>query len=130
MAKNKKTDGAAGNARVMESAAENGAAPEEVTDNVVENAAPGKDANNGVEDNEGREQAPAVGAKNAPQKNEGEQALESIAVLSAKHRLPGWQTAAIMRMMDWEDDVMVSDADFCAAIGRLNNRRIGGGRGV
>lgn len=66
------------------------------------------------------EQAPVTGA--CPS------GLETINVLANRHRLPSWQLAALLRMMDWEDDLMVTDADFRAAIDRLNNRRIGGGR--
>lgn len=54
--------------------------------------------------------------------------LESINVLADRHRLPSWQLAALLRMMDWQDGIMVSDEDFRAAINKLRSRRIGGGR--
>lgn len=57
-----------------------------------------------------------------------EPVLEVISALAARHRVPSWQLTALLRFMDWEDDRLVSDDDFRMALGRLNSRRIGGGR--
>lgn len=55
-------------------------------------------------------------------------ALESIAVLANRHRVPGWQQAALMRLMGWDDGKFVTDAEYRAALDRLRSRRLGGGR--
>lgn len=54
--------------------------------------------------------------------------LESLSMLAARHRVVGWQQAAILRYMGWEDDKRVSDAEYRAALDHLKSRRIGGGR--
>ena len=55
-------------------------------------------------------------------------ALESLAVLANRHRVPGWQQAALMRMMGWDDGKMVTDAEYRMALDKLRSRRLGGGR--
>lgn len=77
----------------------------------------------------GKEQAPAAGEVREVT-GAYSSGLESVNTLADRHRVPSWQLAALLRLMDWEDDIMVSDGDFQAAIGKLNQRRIGGGRGV
>lgn len=54
--------------------------------------------------------------------------LESLSVLADRHRVVGWQQAAILRYMGWEDDKRVSDTEYRAALDHLKSRRIGGGR--
>ena len=54
--------------------------------------------------------------------------LESLSVLADRPRVVGWQQAAILRYMGWEDDKRVSDAEYRAALEHLKSRRIGGGR--
>lgn len=54
--------------------------------------------------------------------------LESLSALADRHRVAGWQQAALLRLMGWEDDKRVSDAEYRAALETLKSRRIGGGR--
>lgn len=54
--------------------------------------------------------------------------LESLSVLADRHRVVGWQQSALLRLMGWEDDKRVSDAEYRAALEHLKSRRIGGGR--
>lgn len=54
--------------------------------------------------------------------------LLSLSELADKHRVASWRQAALLRYMGWEDDKMVSEADYKAALTALENRRIGGGR--
>lgn len=55
-------------------------------------------------------------------------ALESLAAMADRHRVPAWQEAALCRFMGWAEGKMVSDAEYQAALGKLNSRRLGGGR--
>lgn len=54
--------------------------------------------------------------------------LESLSVLADRHRVVGWQQAALLRLMGWEDDKRVSEAEYATALDGLKTRRIGGGR--
>ena len=54
--------------------------------------------------------------------------LESLSVLADRHRIPSWHQAALLRYMGWQDDKMVTDADYRKALDELKHRRIGGGR--
>lgn len=63
-----------------------------------------------------------------PEPIAAEPGLETISAMAARHRVPSWHLAALLRFMDWEDDRLVSDNDFRMALARLNSRRIGGGR--
>ncbi|HJB64993.1 MAG TPA: hypothetical protein H9768_01740 [Candidatus Mailhella merdavium] len=54
--------------------------------------------------------------------------LESISQLANRHRVPGWQLAALLRFMGWNDDKMIRDGEFRQALEDLKNRRMGGGR--
>ena len=54
--------------------------------------------------------------------------LENLSVLADRHRVVGWQQSALLRLMGWEDDKRVSDAEYRAALEHLKSRRIGGGR--
>ena len=40
--------------------------------------------------------------------------------------MPGWQTAALHRLMGWEPGKKVTGAAYKAGLARLKNRRIGG----
>lgn len=51
--------------------------------------------------------------------------LHELAVL---HRVSGWQQAALARLMGWQEGKVVTDADYRAALDRLNARRLGSGR--
>jgi hypothetical protein len=52
--------------------------------------------------------------------------LFALEELASKNRIPGWQSAALHKLMGWEPDKMVSEADYKAGLARLKNRRIGG----
>lgn len=54
--------------------------------------------------------------------------LESLSTLASRHRVPSWQQAALMRLMDWTDGKMLTDAEYSAGLERLKTRRLGGGR--
>lgn len=54
--------------------------------------------------------------------------LENLSVLAARHRIPPWQQAALMRCMGWADGKMVTDAEYRQALERIKNRPMGGGR--
>lgn len=51
--------------------------------------------------------------------------LISFQELAAKHRLPTWQSAAILRLLDKEDDVCLSEQEFLQAVEKLYNRKMG-----
>ena len=69
-------------------------------------------------------------ASAAPETNVASQApvLESLAVLADRHRVPGWQQAALARFMGWADGKMLTDNEYCDALKKLAWRHIGGGR--
>lgn len=54
--------------------------------------------------------------------------LLSLSALADKHRVASWRQAALLRYMGWEDDKLVSEANYKDALAALDNRRIGGGR--
>ena len=54
--------------------------------------------------------------------------LESVSLLAERHRVPGWQLAALLRFTGWNDDKMIRDEAFRLALAELKNRRTGGGR--
>lgn len=54
--------------------------------------------------------------------------LYSLALLADKFRVPSWQEAALLRMMEWTTDKKVSENEYKTALGQLSTRRIGGGR--
>ena len=54
--------------------------------------------------------------------------LESVSLLAERHRVPGWQLAALLRFTGWNDDKMIRDEAFRQALAELKNRRTGGGR--
>ena len=59
-------------------------------------------------------------AKKAAQKSYG------VDELANKHRIPSWQTAALVRLMGWEEGKLVTDDEYKKALQKLTNRRIGG----
>lgn len=66
----------------------------------------------------------------APETNVASQApiLESLSVLADRHRVPGWQQAALARFMGWADGKMLTDDEYREALKKLASRHIGGGR--
>lgn len=64
-----------------------------------------------------------IAAETKPEKK-----LFSISELAMRHRLASWQTAALLRMMGWQDDRLAGEDEFRDAMAMLQNRRIGGGR--
>lgn len=86
------------------------AVPEPVT---PEPAAPGADVS--------PEESPAPQEEARPE-------LETVSLLAERHRVPGWQLAALLRFMDWNDDKMIREETFRQALAELKNRRTGGGR--
>ena len=66
-------------------------------------------------------------AKNSEPK-ETEPVLMSISEFAMKHRLATWQTAALLRLMEWTPEKQVSESEFASALNILHSRRIGGGR--
>lgn len=118
------------NATSVDDATENSAAAIIMTEKPEETNGGEMDESKGADSDEGSEQTSTKPAKDTHEETAGThgQDLESISSLSSRHRLAGWQTAAILRMKDWEEGIMVSDADFSAAINKLRCRRIGGGR--
>ena len=69
-------------------------------------------------------------ASAAPETNVASQTpvLESLSVLADRHRVPGWQQAALARFMGWADGKMLTDDEYCDALKKLAWRHIGGGR--
>lgn len=69
-------------------------------------------------------------ASAAPETNVASQApvLESLSVLAGRHRVPGWQQAALARFMGWADGKMLTDDEYREALKKLASRHIGGGR--
>lgn len=54
--------------------------------------------------------------------------LESLSVLAARHRVPGWQQAALARFMGWAEGKALTDSEYKAALNALAARRLCGGR--
>lgn len=65
------------------------------------------------------ERIAAIPDPNAPQ---------PLDALATTHRVPGWQAAALSRLMGWEEGKMVTDSEYRAALDLLGNRKQGGGR--
>lgn len=63
----------------------------------------------------------------APQE-EAKPELETVSLLAERHRVPGWQLAALLRFTGWNDDKMIREETFRQALAELKNRRTGGGR--
>lgn len=69
---------------------------------------------------------PAIREEDAPAAPEN--ALKNLNELALLYRVPTWQQAALLRLMDWTEDKRVSAADYADALDALNSRRMGGGR--
>lgn len=54
--------------------------------------------------------------------------LFNLSELASKRRIPGWQQAALLRLMNWQKDKLVTEAEYDAALKALGQRRLGGGR--
>lgn len=67
------------------------------------------------------------GRATAPPAESQEDRFE-LSVLASRHRVASWQQAALLRLMGWADGKMVTDADYQAALRKLQGRRMGGGR--
>ena len=79
--------------------------------------------------------APAESTAPALEKNEQPDSLEaapeaptlfSLEELAEAKRVPGWQSAALHKLMGWEPGKRVSETEYAAALARLKSRRIGG----
>ena len=57
-----------------------------------------------------------------------DEALQNLSVLADAYRVPTWQTAALCRMMGWQDGKMVTASEYADALARLSSRPVGGGR--
>ena len=97
-------------------------APEQATESAAQAAAPAQ------EPAAPPDAASGGGAKAKPAAKAEAPALESLAALADRHRVPAWQEAALCRFMGWAEGKMVSSAEYLAALGKLNSRRLGGGR--
>ncbi|MFI3271826.1 MAG: hypothetical protein R3Y11_06980 [Pseudomonadota bacterium] len=66
----------------------------------------------------------------SPSSNDDKQDLPllSLTTLADSHRVASWQQAALLRLMGWEDDKLVTDADYVRALESLKHRHMGGGR--
>lgn len=71
------------------------------------------------------EQATPDSAMITQVENAGPKPLHALAVL---HRVSGWQQAALVRMMGWEDGKVVTEAEYLAALATLSGRKLGSGR--
>lgn len=67
-------------------------------------------------------------AADAPDEAQIQPPLETLSVLADRHRVTSWQQAALMRCMGWESGKLVTDAEYRAALNRIKNRPMGGGR--
>lgn len=65
---------------------------------------------------------PETGEKSSeqPQKK-----LIAFHELTAKHRLPTWQSTAVLKLLDKEDDVFLSEQEFLTALKKLHSRSMG-----
>jgi hypothetical protein len=75
--------------------------------------------------------APEESATPAPENPEStedpeDHVLYSLEELADAKRVPGWQIAALHKMMSWEPGKRVSETEYTAALVRLKNRRLGG----
>lgn len=68
------------------------------------------------------------GAARASEAAAAQPALESLSALAERHRVTSWQQAALMRCMGWENGKLVTDDEYRAALIRIKNRPMGGGR--
>jgi hypothetical protein len=52
--------------------------------------------------------------------------LYTLEELAEANRIPGWQSAALHKLMGWEPGKRVTENVYKAGLARLKNRRIGG----
>ena len=52
--------------------------------------------------------------------------LFSLEELAEAKRVPGWQSAALHKLMGWEPGKRVSETEYVEALARLKGRRLGG----
>lgn len=45
--------------------------------------------------------------------------------LADKHRLPTWQSAAVLKFLGKEDDIFISEQEFLTALEKLHSRSMG-----
>jgi hypothetical protein len=62
----------------------------------------------------------------APEEEAPELKLYTLEEMAEANRVPGWQSAALHRLMGWEPGKRVRAAEYKAGLARLKNRRIGG----
>lgn len=104
------------------------------TDNQETRAQTGNDIAAGADTAKAAETAAAQvpqGSGGEPKSNadaSAQPALESLSVLADRHRVTSWQQAALMRCMGWENGKLVTDEEYRAALIRIKNRPMGGGR--
>lgn len=65
---------------------------------------------------------PETGEKKTEQ---SQKKLIAFHELAAKHRLPTWQSAAVLKLLDKEDDVFLSEQEFLTALEKLRSRSMG-----
>lgn len=54
--------------------------------------------------------------------------LLSLDALAHQHRVCTWQQAALLRLMGWEEDKVVTDEEYLHALTMVTHRNIGSGR--
>jgi hypothetical protein len=77
---------------------------------------------------QGEQTGPAEAAPPAPAPEEEapELKLYTLEELAEANRVPGWQSAALHKLMGWEPGKRVRAAEYKAGLARLKSRRIGG----
>lgn len=55
--------------------------------------------------------------------------VQPLDVWSRHFSIPVWQQAALAQLMHWEDGKHVDQQSYASALARLEQRRMGGGRG-
>ncbi len=107
--------------------------PEEIVSEDSEEANPG----NGGEEQAGSEQPspePDISEPIAPPQPEPDASVKqnenraSIEAWSSRLNIPGWQHAALCRLMGWAAGKIVSEAEYRQGLAVLAGRRMGGGR--
>ena len=94
--------------------------PEAVAPEEAGEASPG---NNRAEQPEAEQPSPEPGA--SVRQNENQASIENWA---SALNIPGWQHAALCRLMGWAAGKTVSEAEYRQGLAVLAGRRMGGGR--
>jgi len=71
------------------------------------------------------EETPDAENPDAPEGEVNMGGLYSVQALAMEFRVPSWQLAALLTLMDSEDDEMLSKEDFKQALSHLSHRRMG-----